>query len=144
VRYSATAALPRDPFVRAATTLLCGAVLLLTASAATGEIADVHPSAISARSALGLVYLILFGSVVAFSAYTWLLERCSAPLVATHTYVNPVIAVLLGWLFAGEVLTPRILGATSLILGAVILLKGETATRTAEQPDKPIALPADP
>ena len=93
--------------MRAATTLLCGAVLLLTASAATGEIAHMHPSAVSARSALGLVYLILFGSILAFSAYTWLLERCSATLVATHTYVNPVIAVLLGWLFAGELLTPR-------------------------------------
>ena len=132
VRYSATAPLPRDPFVRAATTLLCGAVLLLTASAATGEIAHMHPSAVSARSALGLVYLILFGSVVAFSAYTWLLERFSATLVATHTYVNPVIAVLLGWLFAGELLTPRILGATSLILAAVILLKAETAKTDRE------------
>jgi drug/metabolite transporter (DMT)-like permease len=142
VRYSATAPLPRDPFVRAATTLLCGAVLLLTASAATGEIAHAHPSAISARSALGLVYLILFGSVVAFSAYTWLLERCSATLVATHTYVNPVIAVLLGWLFAGELLTPRILGATGLILAAVILLKADSAKRTADQRDEPCAVTA--
>ena len=61
--------------------------------------------------------------VLAFSAYTWLLERCSATLVSTHTYVNPVIAVLLGWLFAGEAVTPRVLGATILILAAVLLLK---------------------
>jgi drug/metabolite transporter (DMT)-like permease len=143
VRYSATAPLPRDPFVRAATTLLCGAVLLLTASAATGEIAHLHPSAISARSALGLLYLIFFGSVIAFSAYTWLLERCPATLVATHTYVNPVIAVLLGWLFAGEVLTPRILGATSLILSAVVLLKADSAKRTADPRDEPCATAAN-
>jgi hypothetical protein len=58
---------------------LFGAVLLLTASASTGEIAHMHPSAVSARSALGLVYLILFGSVVAFSAYTWLLEFGYSP-----------------------------------------------------------------
>ena len=69
-RDSATAPLPRDPFVRAATTLICGAALLLTASVATGETSRVDLHAISARSLLGLVYLILFGSLVAFSAYT--------------------------------------------------------------------------
>jgi drug/metabolite transporter (DMT)-like permease len=142
VRYSATAPLPRDPFVRAATTLLCGAALLLAASAAAGELADVRPSAISTRSLLGLAYLILFGSVIAFSAYTWLLERCAATLVATHTYVNPVIAVLLGWLFAGEPLTPRILGATGLILAAVVLLKAGTAKRSTEHRDEPCAVTA--
>jgi drug/metabolite transporter (DMT)-like permease len=128
--------------VRAATTLLCGAALLLTVSAATGEIAHAHLSAISVRSALGLVYLILFGSVVAFSAYTWLLERCPATLVATHTYVNPIIAVLLGWLFAGELLNPRILGATGLILAAVVLLKTDTAKQSADQRDEPCAVSA--
>jgi drug/metabolite transporter (DMT)-like permease len=125
VRYSSTAPLPRDPFVRTSTTLLCGAALLLTASAVTGEFGRVDLGAISGRSLLGLAYLIVFGSVVAFSAYMWLLERCSATLVATHTYVNPVVAVLLGWLFAGEPLTMRIALATGLILSAVLLLKAE-------------------
>jgi drug/metabolite transporter (DMT)-like permease len=132
VRYSATAPLPKDPFVRAATTLLCGAALLLTASAVTGEITEVDLGAISTRSLLGLAYLIVFGSVVAFSAYTWLLERCPATLVATHTYVNPAVAVLLGWLFAGERLTPRVIGATGLILSAVLLLKSSTDQRRAQ------------
>jgi len=127
VRYSATAPLPRDPFVRAGTTLLCGAALLLLASILSGEMAGLDVRAVSGRSLLGLGYLIVFGSVVAFSAYTWLLERCSATLVATHTYVNPVIAVLLGWAFAGEPLTPRVLGATALILVAVVFLKGEAS-----------------
>ena len=127
VRYSATAPLPKDPFVRAATTLLCGAALLLAASAVTSEMTQLDLGAISTRSLLGLSYLTIFGSVVAFSAYTWLLERCPATLVATHTYVNPVIAVLLGWLFAGERLTPRVIGATGLILSAVLLLKSSTA-----------------
>ena len=104
IRYSATAPLPRDPFVRAGTTLLCGAALLLPASLLTGEMARVDLHAISARSIASLAYLIVFGSVVAFTAYFWLLERRSATLVATHTYVNPVIAVLLGWLLAGELL----------------------------------------
>lgn len=129
IRYSATAPLPRDPFVRAGTTLLCGAALLLPASLITGEMARVDLHAISARSIASLAYLIVFGSVVAFSAYFWLLERRSATLVATHTYVNPVIAVLLGWLLAGEVLTPRIAWATGLILIAVFVIKSDSSRR---------------
>jgi drug/metabolite transporter (DMT)-like permease len=132
VRYAATARLPRDPFVRTSTTLLCGAALLLAASIVSGEPGRVDVAAVSGRSLLGLAYLIVFGSVVAFSAYTWLLERCSATLVATHTYVNPVIAVLLGWLFAGEALTMRIALATGLILSAVLLLKSESTRQNAE------------
>ncbi len=131
IRYAATAPLPRDPFVRTATTLLCGAALLLAASLVTGEMGRVDASKVSGSSLLGLGYLIVFGSVVAFSAYTWLLERCSATLVATHTYVNPVVAVLLGWAFAGEPLTPRVLVATTLILAAVLFLKAD-ATRRQE------------
>ena len=142
VRYSATAPLPRDPFVRASTTLLCGAALLLTASVATGELGRVDLDAVSGRSLLGLAYLIVFGSVVAFSAYTWLLERCSATLVATHTYVNPVIAVLLGWLFAGEPLTMRIALATGLILSAVLLLKSESTRQGAEAGEPVCSQPA--
>jgi drug/metabolite transporter (DMT)-like permease len=142
VRYSATAPLPRDPFVRTSTTLLCGAALLLMASVLTGEMGDVDVRAVSGRSLLGLGYLIIFGSVIAFSAYTWLLERCSATLVATHTYVNPVIAVLLGWAFAGEPLTPRVLGATGLILAAVVFLKSEASRQDAESGAGPCAAPA--
>jgi drug/metabolite transporter (DMT)-like permease len=123
IRYAATASLPRDPFVRAATTLLCGAALLLTASVLTGEVARVDVHAISVRSLVGLGYLIVFGSVVAFAAYTWLLERRSATIVATHTFVNPVVAVLLGWLVAGEALTPRIAGSMGFILAALLLLR---------------------
>ncbi len=135
VRYSSTATLPRDSLVRAASTLLCGAVLLLIASAATGEIGRLDVRAISGRSALGLGYLIVFGSVVAFSAYVWLLERRPATLVATHTFVNPVVAVLLGWLAAGELVTPRVIGATGLILAAVYLLKSDTSQRPAARPE---------
>jgi drug/metabolite transporter (DMT)-like permease len=101
-------------------------VLLLVASAATGELERVDVHVISARSILGLGYLIVFGSVVSFSAYTWLLERRSATLVATHTFVNPVVAVLLGWLFAGELLTLQIMGATGLIVAAVFLLRSSS------------------
>jgi drug/metabolite transporter (DMT)-like permease len=130
VRQAAVLPLPTDPFVRAATTLLMGAGLLLAASVATGEVARVNVGAISARSMISLAYLIVFGSLVAFSAYTWLLERCSATLVATHTYVNPVIAVLIGWWLGGEAVTPRTFGATALILSAIVLLTS-ASVRTA-------------
>ncbi len=75
------------------------------------------------RSLLGLAYLIVFGSVLAFTAYTWLLQRCSPTLVATHTFVNPLVAVLAGWLWASEPLTVRIVIATTVILGAIALIQ---------------------
>ncbi len=139
VRYAATAPLPRDPFVRAATTLLCGAASLLAASLVTGEMTHVDVRAISGRSLLGLGYLIVFGSVVAFAAYTWLLDRRSATLVATHTFVNPVVAVLLGWLVAGENLTPRIVGAMTLILSAVVLLRSDSSQDVKSPQSAPAA-----
>ena len=74
------------------------------------------------RSWLALGYLILFGSVVAFTAYNWLLEHSSPTLVATHTYVNPIVAVLLGWLFVSEVVTPNVLLSTVMVIGAVMLV----------------------
>ena len=75
------------------------------------------------RSWLGLAYLITFGSVVAFTAYTWLLQQCPPALVATHTYANPVVAVFLGWLLAGELLTMRVVLASVAILGAIVLIR---------------------
>lgn len=144
IRYSATAPLPRDPFLRAGTTLLCGAALLLPASLISGEMARLDLQAVSGRSIASLAYLIIFGSVVAFSAYFWLLERRSATLVATHTYVNPVIAVLLGWMLAGELLTLRIVWATALILIAVFVLKSDSARRGIAPAIPPARGPAPP
>jgi drug/metabolite transporter (DMT)-like permease len=80
-------------------------------------------SHVSLRSLLGLGYLIIFGSVVAFTAYTWLLQHCPPTLVATHTYANPVVAVLLGWLFAAEPLSARLVWASLAILGAIVLIR---------------------
>src|SRR6516225_6193489 len=77
-----------------------GAAMLLVTAGVTGEFHALHWSAVSVKSMLGLAYLIVFGSIVAFTAYTWLLQRCPPALVATHTYANPVVAVLLGWLLA--------------------------------------------
>ncbi len=121
--------LPSDALARTAVPLVCGAVMLLASAGITGEFHGLHWSAISLRSILGLAYLIVFGSIVAFTSYTWLLQRCAPALVATHTYANPVVAVLLGWLLAGEALTLRVVVASIAILGAIVLIRrGERST----------------
>jgi drug/metabolite transporter (DMT)-like permease len=124
--------LPSDAIARTAVPLVCGAVMLLIAAGATGEFHGLHWSAISLKSILGLAFLIFFGSIVAFTAYTWLLQRCPPALVATHTYANPVVAVLLGWLLASEQLTWRVVIASVAILGAILLIRrGERTTEHA-------------
>jgi drug/metabolite transporter (DMT)-like permease len=121
--------LPTDALARTAVPLVCGAVMLLATAGITGEFHSLHLSAISLKSILGLAFLIVFGSIVAFTAYTWLLQRCPPTLVATHTYANPVVAVLLGWLLASEPLTARVALASVAILGAIVLIRrGERKT----------------
>ena len=102
--------------------------MLLIAAGITGEFQQTHWANISLRSVFGLGYLIMFGSVVAFTAYTWLLQRVPPALVATHTYANPVVAVMLGWLLAHEPLSLRVVLASVAILGAIVLIRrGERA-----------------
>jgi drug/metabolite transporter (DMT)-like permease len=127
--------LPNDALGRTALPTICGAVMLLAAAGLSGEFHATHWASISLKSLLGLAYLIVFGSVVAFTAYTWLLQRCPPALVATHTYANPVVAVFLGWLLASEPLTMRVVLASIAILGAIVLIrKGERST-TAKRPN---------
>jgi drug/metabolite transporter (DMT)-like permease len=120
--------LPSDALGRTALPTLCGAAMLLIAAGITGEFQQTHWASISMRSVFGLGYLITFGSVVAFTAYTWLLQRVPPALVATHTYANPVVAVILGWLLAHEPLSMRVVLASVAILGAIVLIRrGERA-----------------
>jgi drug/metabolite transporter (DMT)-like permease len=120
--------LPSDALGRTALPTICGAALLLIAAGVTGEFHETHWSSITLRSIFGLGYLITFGSVVAFTAYTWLLQRVPPALVATHTYANPVVAVILGWLLAREPLILRVVLASVAILGAIVLIRrGERA-----------------
>ena len=122
--------LPSDALGRTAMPTLCGAAMLLVAAGVTGEFQATHWASISLKSILGLAYLIVFGSLIAFTAYTWLLQRCPPALVATHTYANPVVAVLLGWLLASEPLTMRLVLASLAILGAIVLIReGERVAR---------------
>ena len=127
--------LPDDALGRTALPTLCGAAMLLVAAGLTGEFHATHWASISLKSFLGLAYLIVFGSLIAFTSYTWLLQRCPPALVATHTYANPVVAVFLGWLLASEPLTARVVLASAAILAAILLIrKGEQSTQAASAP----------
>jgi drug/metabolite transporter (DMT)-like permease len=120
--YSRRSHLSGNPLLLSALSLLAGSVMLLTTGTLVGEAKGFSLSQVSTKSWLGLAYLIFFGSVIAFTAYNWLLEHYSPTLVATHTYVNPVVAVLLGWAFAGEALTIRVAVAAALVVLAVVLV----------------------
>jgi len=121
--YGRVAPLPRAPFLSAAMQMLCAAALLGIAGAAMGEVGRVHPAAISASSAVAFAFLVVFGSIVAFTAYGWLL-RSGAPsvLVSTYAYVNPAVAVLLGWAFVGETVGGRELAAGAIVVASVGML----------------------
>jgi drug/metabolite transporter (DMT)-like permease len=104
----------------------------------TGEWSQVNLASISTRSWLGLAYLIVFGALVGFAAYTWLLRVAPTPLVSTYAYVNPLIAILLGSLLADEVLTLRIVLSALVIVSSVALIN--TAKGSAIKQSKPPAV----
>ena len=120
--YSRRSHLSGHPLLLSALSLLAGSVQLLFVGTVVGEYRGFSFASVSPRSWYALGYLIVFGSVVAFTAYNWLLEHYSPTLVATHTYVNPIVAVLLGWLFAGEAVTLNVLLSTALVISAVMLV----------------------
>jgi drug/metabolite transporter (DMT)-like permease len=102
--------------------MIGGGLLLLVAGLASGEWGLFHFATISTRSFICLLYLSIFGSLISFSAYIWLLKVTAPGHVATYAYVNPVIAVFLGWLVAGEPITIRLLLAAAVILFAVVVI----------------------
>ncbi len=126
VMYSLKAPLPRNALARAGMPEIVGSLILLTLAGFTGEYSKFHLPAVTARSWWSLLYLITFGSIITFTAYTWLLDHVSPTLISTHTYVNPVIAVFVGWLWAGEMVNSRVVGAGLLTLLAVFLISRGT------------------
>jgi drug/metabolite transporter (DMT)-like permease len=126
--YSRSAPMHPSTLMAASMSLLCGGAQLVMASALTGSLTHFDVRAVSAASIGGLAYLVVLGSLT-FAGYAWLLTRCSPVLVATHTYTNPLIAVLLGAAIAGEHLTPRIAIAAVAILLAIALVRHGTTTR---------------
>jgi drug/metabolite transporter (DMT)-like permease len=142
VMYAIKAPLPRNAMARAGMPEIVGSLMLFAFAAFAGEYSKFDISAITPRSAWSLVYLITFGSIITFTAYTWLLDHVSPTLVSTHTYVNPVIAVLVGWLWAGELVNSRIIGAGALTLMAVFLIsRGTRKTQVARPIDEEAEVP---
>ena len=122
---------PRDPLASTALQMLAGGALLLLVAVAIGEPARADPSSFSTASLAAMAYLVVFGSLVAFSAYTWLLQHAPVSVVATYAYVNPVVAVLLGAVVLSEALTPSMLIGAAIILAAVAFIVSRGATRPA-------------
>lgn len=113
---------PKSPLVSVGMEMLCGGALLCIAALAHGDWTAVDVSKLSLRSVLALLYLLAFGSIVAFTAYMWLLRVTTPSRVATYAYVNPVVAVLLGWMFNHEPVSRRMIMAMIVILAGVILI----------------------
>jgi drug/metabolite transporter (DMT)-like permease len=120
--YSRNAGLPRSPALTAGMSLLAGGAALVLAGAVGGEAGGL--GSVSMRSATALIYLVVFGSVVAFASYTWLLRVASPAQVATHAFVNPAVAVLVGWTLGGEILDGRT------VLAALVMVGGAAAIVT--------------
>jgi drug/metabolite transporter (DMT)-like permease len=120
--YSRHAPLPARTAVSTGMQMLAGGVWMTAAGFATGELGRVRPETFSTASVVALVYLVVAGSLLAFTAYAWLLRAAPTSLVATYAYVNPVVAVVLGWALAGEPVTPRMAAAGTVIVAAVALI----------------------
>jgi drug/metabolite transporter (DMT)-like permease len=128
--YGRTAPLPDSLLLATGMEMLIGGIAQIFIALALGEWSSFDAAAVSQRSALALVYLTVIGSC-AFVAYAWLLRMAPTPLVATYAYVNPLVAVLLGYFLADEPMTARTLIAAALVIGSVILVSGSQKIRLA-------------
>jgi drug/metabolite transporter (DMT)-like permease len=135
--YSRHARLPDSSLLSTGMEMLAGGLGLYLAGTLTGEWHLLALSSITARSWLSLLYLVLFGSMAGFTAYAWLLRSAPVSLVATYAYVNPLVAILLGNLFAQETLTVHILFSALIIIGSVVLIS--LSPRLRPQPPPPVS-----
>jgi drug/metabolite transporter (DMT)-like permease len=120
--YARGADMPKSTLLSTGMQMLMGAVALFIVSAFKGEFSGFNLGDVSSRSWWGLIYLITFGSLVGFVSYGWLLHNAPVSLTSTYAYVNPIVAVFLGWLMAGEELNARIIIASAIIIGSVVLI----------------------
>ena len=135
--YSRGSQLPANPFLATAMEMISGGVFCVLAGVVGGELSNFDPSMVTQLSLLSLAYLIAFGSLVGFTAYIWLLRHVQPSIVSTYAYVNPIIAVILGWLIADEELGARIILAAVIIVAAVALI----TTFSVRRPKLPPAPP---
>jgi drug/metabolite transporter (DMT)-like permease len=136
--------LPRRRTVSTAMQMLAGGSLMAGVGILRGELGRLHPSHVSLGSALALLYLIVFGSLVAFTTYTWLLSTASVSLISTYPFVNPVVALFLGWLFLSEPISAQTLVASGSIVAAVAIIASAQARVTRPNAPPPTAQPNAP
>ncbi|MGO9338474.1 MAG: EamA family transporter [Terracidiphilus sp.] len=123
--------LPQSKVMSAGAQMLAGGVMLTLAAAGFGEFHNFHPSTISRSAWLALLYLIVAGSIVGFTAYVWLIHHESPTKVGTYAYVNPVVAVLVGYFLGGEALGIRTVLGTACVLSSVVVITTARTTKTA-------------
>ena len=137
--FSRDADLPRRPMVAVGMEMLCGGSALLAAGALGGEFGRFHPGHVSRASLLALGYLIVVGSLVAFQCYAWLLRNVKTPIALSYAYVNPLVAVMLGWAIRHERITATtIAGGTIVVVAVALIVSAGDPTRGAaarSQPD---------
>jgi drug/metabolite transporter (DMT)-like permease len=129
--------LPRDGFVATTWEMLSAGVVLLVLGAARGELGSADPAAFSLESILAWLYLGIFGTLVAFTAYTWLLRNAPISKVVTHQYVNPIVAIALGALLLGEEITLAVGLGAALIVGSVFVAVRQERARAPETMPEP-------
>jgi len=123
--------LPRDPLASTAWQSLLGGLAVFAVGMGSGELGDVHFADFSGRSIFGLFYLITFGSLLAFTSYAWLLQNAPISKVSTYAYVNPVVAIALGWLILSEaVSTTTLIGAGIIVASVALVVRAESPART--------------
>jgi drug/metabolite transporter (DMT)-like permease len=140
--YSKHHPMPASPLLGVAMQTLCGGSALCLVAIATGEVSGFHFSQISLRSWLALLYLVFFGSALGFSAYVYILRHSTATRVATYAFVNPVVALFLGWFLGAEPLSARTMLASAIILGAVLLVI-KAPHKDAMQADEAVPAPSE-
>ena len=116
---------PAEPLTASAMQMLCGGVALMLTAFAHGDLAAFSPAAVSVRSWLAFAYLILMGSLVGFSTFVWLMKHSTPARVSTYAYVNPLVAVFLGWLILGEPITARTFAAAAVIVISVAIITSQ-------------------
>ena len=125
---------PRNALVSTVYQMLAGGVALILVAVPKGELAQIDPATFSARSLIAFAYLVVFGSLVAYSAYTWLLQNASVSLVSTYAFVNPVVAVFLGALLLGEAITPTIvIGAAVIVVAVAFIIFRQNVARRVQR-----------
>jgi drug/metabolite transporter (DMT)-like permease len=141
---SKTAGLPTSPFLATSLEMMAGGTLCLLVAVLTGEVADFRPAQVSADALLAWLFLVVFGSLVAFTAFIWLLGVTSIAKVGTYAYVNPIVAVLLGWAILGEPVTLTTVFAAILILFGVAMVNLDWRRAAASPPATvPLTSPSD-